>query len=177
MGRIGINYQDVANAIAKLKEQKKRITGDNVRAELGTGSKSTITRLVGEWKAEQGLSVEDDGSLPSELFAAVKELWLRLQTKADASIDSHQQECDGVLKEMEQQLNQYQAKDREWQGRVHTLEETLHQQGEENKRLNAAFIVEQQEKIKASERVQALQARHQESEAEKDRLHQLLKHV
>ena len=177
MGRIGVSYQDIVKIIPKLQAQGKAITVDNARAELNTGSKSTIARLLREWKAAQGLSVEDDGSLPTELLTLVKELWQRLQTKADAAINSHQQACDAVLNEIQQQLNQYKAKDTQWQGRVHGLEEKLHQQNEDNKRLNAEFITEQQEKIRAVERIQALQSRHQESEAEKERLHQLLKHV
>jgi hypothetical protein len=177
MSRIGVTYLDVANAIVKLQAQGKTPSGDNIRAELGTGSKNTIIRLLREWKQQQGLPSDDDGSLPSELLSAVKALWERLQTKADDAIDSHQQECDAALREIQQQLNRYKAKDTEWQGRVHALEEKLHQQGEENKRLNAAFVGEQQEKVKAIGHVESLQSRHQESQAENERLHQLLKHV
>lgn len=75
MGRIGIEYSDVAKAISKLQAQGKAPTGDNVRAELGTGSKNTIIRLLREWKQQQGLPSDDDGSLPSELLSAVKALW------------------------------------------------------------------------------------------------------
>jgi chromosome segregation ATPase len=177
MGRIGVEYLDVVKVIPKLQAESKAITGDNVRAELGTGSKSTITRLVREWKQNQGLPSDDSGSLPLELLTAVKGLWRLLQTKADDTIDSYQQECDATLNEIKQQLNQTKAREAEWQGKVHTLEEKLHQQTEDIKRLNIELISEGQEKIKVSERVQALQARQQENEAEKDRLHQLLKHV
>src|SRR5438034_890315 len=100
MSRIGVDYLDVANAIPKLQAQGKPITGDNVRAELGTGSKSTITRLLREWKQQQGLPSDDDGSLPSELLTAVKALWTRLQNKADDVIDSHQQDCDAMVSEI-----------------------------------------------------------------------------
>lgn len=177
MSRIGINYLDVTTAISKLQVQSKAITGDNIREVLGTGSKSTITQYLREWKQQQGLSIGDSASLPTELLTAVKELWSRLQTKADNTIDSYREECDTALREVQQQLNQYKTQDTEWQGRVHVLEEKLHHYGEDNKRLNTAFIAEQQEKIKAVERVESLQSRHQESEAEKERLHQLLKHV
>ena len=177
MARIGVNYLDVVKAIPKLQAEGKAITGDNVRAELGTGSKSTITRLLREWKQQQGLPSDDDGSLPSELLSAVKALWERLQTKADDTVDSHQRECDAIVSEIQQQLKLYKAKDNEWQGRVHALEEQLHQQNADNKRLNAAFIAEQQEKVKAMGHVESLQSRHQESQAENERLHQLLKHV
>ncbi len=167
----------MAKVIPKLQAEGKAITGDNVRAELGTGSKSTITRLLREWKQQQGLPMDDNGSLPSELLSAVKELWSRLQTKADDAIDSHQQECDAALREIQQQLNQYKAKDTEWQGRVHALEEKLHQQIEDNRRLSMAFIAEQQERVKAMGHVESLQSRHQECQSENERLHQLLKHV
>jgi chromosome segregation ATPase len=43
--------------------------------------------------------------------------------------------------------------------------------------INAEPITERQEKTKVVERVESLQAPHQEDEAEKERLHQLLKHV
>lgn len=177
MSRIGVTYMDVVKAIPKLQDQGKPITGDNVRAELGTGSKSTIKRLLREWKQQQGLPIDDSVSLPAELLMAVQGLWRLLQTNANDAIDSHQQECDAISKEIQQQLNQYKARDNEWQGRVHTLEEKLHQQTEDIKRLNGVLIAEQQEKIKAVERVESLQVRHQEGEAEKERLHQLLKHV
>lgn len=177
MGRIGVVYQDVVSAIPKLQAQGKSISVDNTRAELGRGSKSTIARLLREWKAQQGLPIDDDASLPSDLLTAVKELWRLLQTKADDAIDGYREEYNAALREIQQQLNQYKAKDTEWQSRVHALEEKLHRQAEDNKRLNAVFIAEQQEKIKAAERVQALQSRQQENESEKERLHQLLKHV
>lgn len=43
--------------------------------------------------------------------------------------------------------------------------------------INAEPITERQEKAKVVERVESLQSRHQEGEAEKERLHQLLKHI
>ncbi|MBY0544376.1 MAG: DNA-binding protein, partial [Gammaproteobacteria bacterium] len=167
----------MVKVIPKLQAEGKAITGDNVRAELGTGSKSTITRLLREWKQQQSLPLDDNGSLPSELLTAVKELWRLLQAKADDMIDGCREEYDTALGEMQQQLNQYKAKDSEWQSRVHVLEEKLHQQTEDNKRLNAELITERQEKVMAVERIESFQARHQEGETEKERLHQLLKHV
>lgn len=121
MGRIGVVYQDVVSAIPKLQAQGKSISVDNTRAELGRGSKSTIARLLREWKAQQGLPMDDDASLPSDLLTAVKELWRLLQTKADDVIAGYREEYDVALREIQQQLNQYKAKDTEWKDRVHAL--------------------------------------------------------
>jgi hypothetical protein len=218
MGRIGISYQDVATAILKLQEQSKPPTVDNVREVLKTGSKSTIARLLREWKQQHGLlKNHNDGSLPTELMSMIKEFWLKLQNKTDGSADNHQQEYDAALHEIQQQLDQYkdkdaawwnrvqileeklqlqnednkqlnavliaeqqekmEAKDTEWQGKIRLLEEKLQLQNEDNKQLNAAFIAEQQEKIETTEQLQALQFSQLESEAENERLRQLLKHA
>ncbi len=176
MGRIGISYQDVATAILKLQEQSKPPTVDNVREVLKTGSKSTIARLLREWKQQHGLLKNyNDATLPTELMAVVKEFWLKLQNKTDGSIDKHQQEYDAARHEIQQQLNQYKAKDAAWWNRVQVLEEKLRLQNEDNKQLNAALIAEQQEKIEATKQLQALQSHQLETEAENERLQQLLK--
>lgn len=48
---------------------------------------------------------------------------------------------------------------------------------EENKQLRATLIIEQQEKVKLTERVASFEARRQENIAENERLHQLLKYA
>ena len=152
MGRIGISYQDVATAILKLQEQSKPPTVDNVREVLKTGSKSTIARLLREWKQQHGLlKNHNDGNLPTELMGMIKEFWLKLQNKTDGSADNHQQEYDATLHGIQQQLNQYKAKDAAWWNRVQVLEEKLQLQKKENKQLNAVLIAEQQEKMEAKD--------------------------
>ncbi|MCD6046003.1 MAG: hypothetical protein K0R48_1166 [Gammaproteobacteria bacterium] len=83
MGRIGITYQDVSAAISTLQAQGKPPTVDNIREVLRTGSKSTIVRLLREWKQQHGLLSNKDGSLPNDLLAMLKEFWLNLQTNTD----------------------------------------------------------------------------------------------
>lgn len=176
-GRMGVTYQDVIEVIPKLQELRKNLTVDNVRDLLGTGSKTTIARLLREWKAQQGLPTEDDGRLPIELNEAVKALWDNMQRKADALVISERQTFEAKTNEIEQQLRQAYQLQREQQQKIHTLEEQLQQQQEENKQLKASLQIEQHEKIKSSERITALETRRQESINENERLHQLLKHV
>lgn len=177
MGRIGITYHEVAKAIATLHGQQKSPTVDHIRGILGTGSKSTIARFLREWKTQQGLQNEDDGRLPADLLALVTGLWDRLQEKANKQTAEYQQASDAKITQIQQQLHQYQQRQTEGQLKIHQLEEQQHQQTEENTQLKAVLIAEQQAKIIGVERIAALECRRQESQAENERLHQLLKHV
>ncbi len=122
-GRMGVTCQDVIDVIPKLQELRRNLTVDNVRDLLGTGSKTTIARLLREWKAQQGLPAEDDGRLPVELNEAVKSLWENMQRKADAQVTSERQAFEAKTKEVEQQLRQSHLLQREQQQKIHALEE------------------------------------------------------
>ncbi len=58
MGRNGVTFHDIAETVPKLIEQRKTPSIDNIREYLGTGSKSTIAKLLREWKAQQGMRPE-----------------------------------------------------------------------------------------------------------------------
>lgn len=177
MGRNGVTFHDIAETVPKLIEQRKTPSIDNIREYLGTGSKSTIAKLLREWKAQQGLRPEDDSHLPPDLTELVKLLWDRVRQKADTQIKNERQEFEAKIAETQQHYHQENRLHKDLQYKHHALEEQLHQQIEENKQLRATLIIEQQEKIKLTERVASFEARRQENIAENERLHQLLKHA
>lgn len=177
MGRNGVTFHDIADTVPKLIEQRKTPSIDNIREYLGTGSKSTIAKLLREWKAQQGLRPEDDSHLPPDLTEIVKLLWDRLRQKADTQIANERQAFDAKITETQQQYHQEHRLHKDLQRKHHALEEQLHQQTEENKQFKATLIIEQQEKVKLTERVASLESRRQENIAENERLHQLLKHA
>lgn len=177
MGRNGVTFHDIAETVPKLIEQRKTPSIDNIREYLGTGSKSTIAKLLREWKAQQGMRPEDDSHLPPDLTELVKLLWDRVRQKADTQIANERQEFDAKITEIQQQYYQEHKLHKDLQQQHHVLEERLHQHIEDNKQLSATLIIEQQEKVKLTERVASFEARRQENIAENDRLHQLLKHA
>jgi chromosome segregation ATPase len=176
-GRLGISFQDVAKAITKLQSQQKNPTVDNIREVLGTGSKSTIARFLREWKTQNGLQHDDDGRLPPDLLAMVKDLWGRLQEKADNQTSEYQRESDAKIMQLQQELNQHKQLQSEWQLKIHALEEQFHQKTEENNQLKTMLFTEQQAKVIMVNRAALLESRQNEGRAENERLHQLLKHV
>ena len=177
MGRNGVTFHDIAETVPKLIEQRKTPSIDNIREYLGTGSKSTIAKLLREWKAQQGMRPEDDSHLPPDLTELVKLLWDRVRQKAESQIKNERQEFETKIAETQQQYHQEHRLHKDLQHKHHALEERQHQQTEENKQLRATLIIEQQEKIKLTERVASFEARRQENIAENERLHQLLKHA
>lgn len=177
MGRIGITFEDVDGAITELHSSQKNATVDNVRAILGTGSKSTIARFLREWKSRRGLASDDNGRLPSELLAVVTGLWDSLCSRADTLAEESRQEADTKVAAIQQQLSHTRQREAELLLKIHTLEENTHSQAEEILQLKAQLITETQEKIRITERAAALEDRRNDNHAENQRLHQLLKHI
>lgn len=87
------------------------------------------------------------------------------------------QECDEKMAQMQQQLSGYRQSQSGTAAKIHLLEEQNHQKAEEIDALKQALNVEQHEKIKITERAINLESNKEQSQAEIERLHQLLKHV
>jgi chromosome segregation ATPase len=81
MARIGVDFDQVSNAVHKLLSQGENPTVDSVRQALGgTGSKSTIAPLLRRWKAENvGSSNAPVQGLPTNLAHAVRDLYETMQ--------------------------------------------------------------------------------------------------
>ncbi|MGE3319395.1 MAG: DNA-binding protein [Candidatus Berkiella sp.] len=174
MGRIGIVYEDVAEAALQLQAQGKIPTVDAVRHVLGTGSKTTINQHLKQWKAEQGTS---DGSLPSEILTVVSGLWDRIQAQAQQAIEAtaaiHQAEREelqsAVLHSREALLeteHRYEELDAHYQAerkQVGNLET-------ENRQVKQALL-------QLEERFTASQHQLADAKAENTRLHQLASQI
>ncbi len=114
MGRAGILFSHVAKAAAKLVEDGKNPTVDNVREALGsTGSKSTIAPMLKRWKAEHAEDVvEAELGVPAELLHAIKGVYDKLQGDvqqqlADANA-AHQAALQGSCQDTANPLSQVQ---------------------------------------------------------------------
>jgi chromosome segregation ATPase len=86
MARSGVSYIDVAKTAETIKESGNEPTVDRVRERLGTGSKSTITPLLKQWKA-QNLAAMDVSGLPGDLVEVVRSLYKRVEQDAISKIE------------------------------------------------------------------------------------------
>jgi hypothetical protein len=175
MSRIGITYQEVIEAITKLQERGKIPTVDRIRNHLGTGSNSTISRYLREWKSEGVLSGAD--TVPSDLIAIVKELWARLQEKADQQISTLTIDTAKTVQAIEAKFIQVQKENVELQTKTHKLEENLYLKTEENTVINKTATALQLELSKLHDRYITLEKQRNDQKVENTKLHELLNNV
>lgn len=177
MGRLGVSYEEVAQAVQETQGKGKSPTVDNVRLVIGSGSKSTIARHLRDWRNQQSIARGSDGAIPSELLGLVKGLWERLRDTVEQKAYDYQCEADDKVKQTQQQLTQSQQQYASLQEQHHQLKEKLHQQIKIMNELQSALALEQQENVKITERATSQESHRQEQQSEIERLHQLLKHV
>lgn len=177
MGRVGIEYEDVANAAHQLQGKELNLTVDNIRSVLGTGSKSTIAAHLRAWKSQQGIIQASDTTIPAELLSLVKGLWERIRETANNQISEYRNEFSTEVKKIQEQLSQSQQQNTFLESQIHELEEKLHQQTELAEQLQDRLIVEHQDKVKMVERAAAFESQQHNSRAEIERLHKLLRQV
>jgi chromosome segregation ATPase len=104
MARAGVNFVQISKAADSLLARGLVPTVERVRLELGTGSSSTIAPLLKQWKSLRG-DADAAGGLPIDLIDAVKSLHERLQSAADAKINSAESEQHRVLASLKQSLD------------------------------------------------------------------------
>lgn len=103
MARAGVNYADISKAAEYIQHDGHLPTVDRVRAYLGSGSKSTIAPLLKQWR-EQHMTDKNAHGLPQDVLNAVKSLCEMVQHQADNKIESVQNTCNSITKELQGQL-------------------------------------------------------------------------
>lgn len=103
MARPGVTYIDISKAAKALKSQGVEPTVDRIRNHLGTGSKSTISPLLKQWKTSEN-DRSDTHGLPEDLIDALKNLHESMQSKADAKIEAIAIESHKKIEEISDKL-------------------------------------------------------------------------
>lgn len=80
-GRPGVTYDDVVKAISRLQKKKINVTGDNIRYELGAGSKTTITKHLQKWRLNQPRVKREEASLRKDMIKLLKIMATRLNVE------------------------------------------------------------------------------------------------
>ncbi len=160
MSRIGISYQNVAEAAITLQGRNENPTVDRVREILGTGSKSTIARHLKAWKDSHG-DVASANGLPPELVAIVAGIWERIQAQAEQQIQINKQATELAIAELKSQML--------------LLESEFMQTRDANKILKHTLIEAQLSSSKLHGQIDSLEEHLNEQKQENTKLHALLK--
>ncbi|WP_243048730.1 DNA-binding protein [Dyella sp. RRB7] len=123
----GITQEQVNAAADAILAAGENPTVEKVRAELGTGSPNTITRMLDAWRGQLGERLRQLSTLPevpSSVGQAMIELWRLASDHAERSLDSRFANERGVLAAARNQL----AQEREtWEAKLQTAEITVAQ--------------------------------------------------
>ncbi len=116
MSRQGITYEKVAMAAQQLSDQGKNPTVEQVRLLLGTGSNTTLSHHLRNWK--QGivsLNPEIKENVPFALTSALKGLWEQLTYDAQDKIAKLEETYKIEISELQQELHKYKTNNHRWQ--------------------------------------------------------------
>lgn len=117
MARLGVTYQDIANAADQIIGQGKQPTIELIRNLLGTGSSTTIANHLRSWRAEQegSTSIAIKENLPQEFISVMKGLWQRLQAHADNQVEVVKREAELSQRYMKEEIEKYKTNNQRWQ--------------------------------------------------------------
>lgn len=96
MARTGITYDDVQRAVDTLLKQQEAPSVQKIREVLGTGSFTTISEHLREWRSrrEERRDVPPPQGMPAELVSLAEELWTKAQEAAAENLAHYRQEAD-----------------------------------------------------------------------------------
>lgn len=177
MGRTGITYFDVSNAIASIQGEQKKPTVDNIRQALGTGSRSTISKYFQEWKTKNEASNTTSKGIPNELQNLIESLWEKIQSDAEQVIETHRIQTDETIKNTKNELSQTQAQNTLLTTEISALTKQLNKQTNAIEKLTENQHQAEKEKTTYIERITSLETQNIKHEAENARLHQLIKNA
>lgn len=177
MGRTGITYFDVANAIATIQGKQKNPTVDSIREELKTGSRNTIAKHLSDWKKQNGIKNTTDTGIPIELQNLIQSLWGKIQSDADHKIERHQIEANEEISVSKNQLAQTRQQNSLLHTEINELTEKLKLQTNISHELTTRIHQYENEKTKYDERINSLETQGSNQKTENERLHQLLKNT
>lgn len=172
---MGITYEKVKDAARTLQDQRKSVTGDNIRAVLGTGSKGTITKYLRQWKTNNGAGTVNESSVPPRLCQVVRDLWHQIESDADDKITEHKETLERKLSDTQLLLDTYKSQNEIITAERDQLKSDLAHSENTNQELQNTLSEAQKKQIATDERITAFESHNAEYKNEISRLHQLLK--
>ena len=103
MARIGISFEDVRDAALKLQDQDLLPTVERIRAQLGSGSHSTIARHLRDWRSQQEKPA-DGSPLPPAALNSLGAAWQALQSETTQALEENRQRAQAEKTALESQL-------------------------------------------------------------------------
>src|SRR5690554_855302 len=102
MARMGVQYEEVVEAAVQLQKQGDNPTIQRIREWLGTGSFTTISEHLKQWRANQRNATplqQESQDLPASLVKMAQAFWQQACSEADEKLHSYQQQADTEIRQ------------------------------------------------------------------------------
>lgn len=182
MSRIGVTFEQVELAAEKMLGDGENPTIEKVRRLLGgTGSNSTLSKHLNDWRSQRLMATRDDLPAPhippDAVHAAVNRVWKEMSDESESRIKTIQEQS---LAEIEEAKNQYRAAqetNRQYIDECNALREQVNHLTAQKELTTLDLKAEQQQRSLLEERCQAADKQYQvfkyESTERLAELHQL----
>jgi chromosome segregation ATPase len=171
MARLGITFEQVEIAAETILAAGKNPTIERVRRLLGdTGSNSTLSKHLNDWRSTRLMATRDDLPAPhlppDPVHAAVNRVWQQIYQEAEANTQSVQAKAAAEIEAIQQQYQALKETHAQLIKERSSLQEHAHQLTAEKEILSLDFKTEQQQRVLLEERCHALQQQYQISKQE-----------
>ena len=179
MARNGIQFEDVQRAIETLQQRGDAPTIQRIRDILGTGSFTTISDHLREWRTrhEQRTDIPLQSAVPERLQESLMNIWQQAQEEAYEGLEHYRQQANDAITAAEHQAQQALRQSEDVQQRLAALNERLdHTMGRLEEKTSTLAHVESeltQAQTAIEERDHRLQTRDSQIEtltADRDRM-------
>lgn len=170
IGRIGITYDEVIDAIQNLQANGETPTIERIRAYLGgRGSNSTISKHLNYWRTHGTAShgaihlVDNNPSNPPDIVqSAIQHAWQQIKAKADEEIDAIKTEAQARVDSAEAKVLQIEEQINQLKQRHDELDQLYKRESAQKELLSLDLKQLKIEYDILNERLSGLQARHSE---------------
>lgn len=159
----GVTFEAIAAAADALQAKGQEPTIDRIRLALGgTGSNTTISKYLNQWRTQSIASQEDKALPPDTVQAAVKRVWQELQQEAQTAIDQAKTEAVQQIEVALKQAGETEARYKALQQAHHQLSEAYQKLSAEKELLLLDMKSLQQDHTVLTTQHQSLEERHHE---------------
>lgn len=177
MARAGVTYDEVAQAATQLTEQGKSVTIEAVRAKLHTGSNTTLSKHLNQWRQHHRGVTKSEQGLPETLINAVKGLHQAMTEEANSKIETLDAEHANALNAVKSELTLLQQQYNQALQTNRQLEQDKAQGIEEKAALERHIEAQKDVSQQQEQEIHLLNERLNDKKADIESLQQQLKHA
>lgn len=173
MTRPGVTYHDVVSSAQKIIASGYEPTIERIRADLKTGSNSTIGTHLRNWRSKQDSlqQLATKEKIPEELVTLLKGLWDRVMDQAEEKLESVKKEAQTDSTTLRQTIQQLQQENARLQQSEYQLKQSRDGLAHEKATIEQLLNKAQTESVTSNTKIDSLIQQLDDKKSRIDELH------